>query len=90
VHKNTESPSRRSPEDLRPERDPMVIAALEEGRHADDIWIVECPNCCIYSYWNEGTHASCRKCGLDLSAITGDALTLEDYWSQAEYPGDES
>ena len=73
----------------RPEDDPMVVAAICEGRHADDIMLVDCPNCGIPSYWNEGSHARCHKCGADLSDLTDDAYSLEDFWSYATYPCDE-
>lgn len=67
----------------------MVIAAIEEGRHADDILLVECPWCGTHSYWNQGSHANCRSCERDLLAQTDEAITLEDYWDYAEYPCDE-
>ncbi len=43
-------------------KDPMVKAALKEGRSADDIAVVECPKCYKYGYYNEGSHFSCRFC----------------------------
>ena len=73
----------------RPDEDPMVIAAIAEAhRPSTDIWIVECPWCGWYSYWNEGSHASCRNCGRDTTAQTAEAITLADYWDDAPYPGD--
>lgn len=71
------------------EEDPIVVAAIREGRHANDIWLVDCPNCGVPSYWNQGSHAGCRLCGADLSDLTDDAYTLEDYWDYAPYPCDE-
>ncbi len=77
------------------EYDPTVMAAFREGRHANDIWLVDCPDCGVPSYWNQGSHAECRICGKDLSDLTDDsrgsdgAYTLEDYWSYAPYPCDE-
>ena len=73
----------------RPEDDPMTIAAIREGRHAWDIFIIECPACFTNSYYNQGSHASCYNCGEDLSDKTDDAITLEDYWGFADYPCDE-
>ena len=73
---------------IRPEEDPMVIAALTAHRQADDIWLVDCPKCGWASYWNEGSHASCRNCGNDLSYRTDEAYTLADFWDIATYPCD--
>jgi hypothetical protein len=70
------------------EDDPTIIEALKE-RHADDIWLVDCPTCGVPSYWNQGSHAECRICGRDLSNLTDDAYTLEDYWEYSPYPCDE-
>ena len=71
------------------EEDATIIAALRERRSADDIWLVDCPNCGVPSYWNEGSHANCRICGANLSDLTDDAYTLADYWEWAPYPCDE-
>lgn len=71
------------------EHDPTVMAAIREGRHAEDIWLVECPECGVPSYWNQGSHANCRICERDLSGFTDDAFTLNDYWDRATYPCDE-
>ncbi len=74
----------------RPDEDPMVIAAIAEDRRpADDIWLIDCPACGWPSYWNQGSHASCRNCGEDLSGLTDEAYTLDAYWCDAEYPCDE-
>jgi endogenous inhibitor of DNA gyrase (YacG/DUF329 family) len=70
------------------ESDPNVLAALREGRHAGDIWLVECPECGVPSYWNQGSHATCRQCNADLSDLTDEAFTLEDYWDYEPYPCD--
>lgn len=73
---------------LRPDEDPTVIEAISEGRHADDIYIIACPFCGCYSYWNQGSHADCRNCGANLYELTDEAITLEDYWTEAPYPCD--
>ena len=74
----------------RPDEDPAVIAAIAEDRRpSTDIWIVLCPWDGWYSYWNQGSHANCRKCGRDLTGQTADAITLADYWDSAIYPCDE-
>lgn len=74
----------------RPDEDDVnVLAALREGRHADDIALVECGDCGVYSYYNEGSHATCRRCGRVLIDATDDAITLADYWDSAKYPVDE-
>lgn len=86
---NYPEPMKMTDMEKRPDNDPMVIAAIEEGRHADDIFLVECPWCGCHSYWNEGSHADCRNCKRDLTAQTVDAQRLEDYWDTAEYPCDE-
>jgi hypothetical protein len=74
---------------LRADNDPTVIAALREGRHADDIYLVECINCGAISYYNQGSHAECRNCKIDLSDETDEAFTLADYWEGATYPCDD-
>lgn len=43
-------------------KDPMVKAALKDGRSADDIAVVSCPKCHRWGYYNEGSHFSCRFC----------------------------
>lgn len=73
----------------RPEDDEMVIEALKDGRHAEDIYLVTCPWDGVTSYYNQGSHASCRKCGRDLTPQIADAITLSDYWDNAPYPCDE-
>lgn len=75
----------------RPEEDEMVIEALKEGRQAEDILLLDCPMCGWTSYWNEGSHATCRNCGCDLIALVdaGEVFTLADYWTTAPYPCDE-
>lgn len=39
-----------------------VVEALKT-RASDDIWILECPYCHVDSYYNQGSHFSCRSCG---------------------------
>jgi hypothetical protein len=73
----------------RPEDQDEVIEAIKDGRHADDIWLVDCPSCGIPSYWNEGSHAHCHLCGGDISDQVDDAYTLADFWTVASYPCDE-
>jgi len=74
----------------RPDDDPNVIAAIRAGRHADDIWLIDCPICNTPSYWNQGSHATCanEKCGVDISYATDEAYTLEDFWFYSPYPCD--
>jgi hypothetical protein len=74
----------------RPEEDPMVVAAIQEQRAADDILVVACPHCGWWSYYNEGSHANCRNCSRDLMPLVeeGEAITLADYWTGAAYPCD--
>lgn len=77
----------------RADEDPMVMAAFAEGRAADDIWVVCCGRCEWWSYYNEGSHATCRNlnCGIDLmdQVEAGEALTMADYWTGTPYPCDE-
>lgn len=74
----------------RPEQDEMVIAALQDGRHAEDIYLVTCPWCGCISYYNQGSHAECRKCKRDLIAQTAETYSLADFWEYAAYPCDEA
>lgn len=71
------------------DEDETVVAALREGRHADDIWLMDCPYCGTASYWNQGSHFTCRECGSHKGSSTDDAYTLADYWETATYPCDE-
>ena len=71
------------------EDDETVIAALTEGRHASDIWLIECPDCGVPSYWNQGSHCTCRECDREIGRFYEDAYTLQDYWNFAPYPSDE-
>jgi endogenous inhibitor of DNA gyrase (YacG/DUF329 family) len=73
----------------RPEDQEPVIERIREGKHAEEIWLVDCPYCGIPSYWNQGSHASCHKCGANLSDLTDEAYTLADFWDSAPYPCDE-
>lgn len=72
-----------------PDYDPTVMEAFAEGRQADDIWVIPCSMCNWWSYYNEGSHATCRNCGIDLTRhIDEDAVTMADYWNDASYPCD--
>jgi hypothetical protein len=53
-------------------KDPAVQAALKEGRSADDIAVLPCPNCGEYGYYNEGSHFYCRFCNKGFSCLTED------------------
>ena len=58
--------------------DPMVAEAFEDGRRADDIQVVACPVCGWHTYYNEGSHWSCRNpaCGqtADCDALIDEGL----------------
>ncbi len=43
-------------------KDPMVMEALKDGRSADDIAVLACPECHRWGYYNQGSHFSCRFC----------------------------
>lgn len=74
----------------RAEDDPMVQAALKELRDPSDIYVIECPDCGSTSYWNQGQHARCYVCKVDLSDLTDEAITLADYWDVEPYPCDDT
>lgn len=38
-----------------------VVAALKK-RTPDDIAVMDCPKCGVTSYYNQGSHFSCRGC----------------------------
>lgn len=71
---------------FRADYDPTVMAAFQEGRMADDIWVAYCSDCKAWSYWNEGSHCNCRFCHADLDS--DEAITMADYWVDSEYPCD--
>ena len=56
-------------------KDPNVMAALKEGRSADDIAVVACPKCNRWGYYNEGSHFSCRFCKVTFQVTQEDADT---------------
>lgn len=43
-------------------KDPEVMAALKEGRSAEDIAVLRCPKCDRWGYYNEGSNFWCRFC----------------------------
>jgi hypothetical protein len=82
-------------EDPNPWKDGNVREALGEGREAGDIALLECPRCHRYSYYNEGSHFTCRFCdeGFEVldegetgrggpSVRSWEAITLAD-WTEA-------
>jgi hypothetical protein len=81
------------------EDDKTIIAAIREGRHADDIYLLDCPWCGVPSYYNQGSHFTCRVCdrtvhvsdddsGSATSVDADEMYTLADYWETAPYPCD--
>ena len=65
--------------------DPLVGQRLREGQQPTEIWLILCPACGNYSYYNLGSHFSCsvEGCGhaiagdeLDVLIDNGDATTL--------------
>ena len=75
---------------MRPDADPMVQEAIADAhRPSSDIWLVDCPWCGWISYWNEGSHATCRNCERDITSACAEAYTLADYWDYAPYPDED-
>jgi hypothetical protein len=72
---------------FRADYDPTVMAAFQEGRQADDIYVVYCSDCKARSYWNQGSHCNCRFCIANLN--DEEAITMTDYWADSDYPCDE-
>lgn len=54
----------------------MVQEALKE-RSADDIFVMACPDCGKWSYYNQGSHFSCRFCERGFYVL-GDDESAED------------
>lgn len=46
-----------------------VVEALKT-RPADDIWVMDCPRCGVTSYYNQGSHFSCRGCNRTFYALS--------------------
>lgn len=42
--------------------DPNVKAAMADGRELNDIAVLNCPSCGRLSYYNQGSHFTCRHC----------------------------
>ncbi len=51
-------------------KDPSVKEALKEGRPANDIAVLRCPECDELGYYNEGSTFSCRFCDLCFPVVT--------------------
>lgn len=77
-----------------------IVDALKE-RPADDIWVMDCPRCGVTSYYNQGSHFSCRACRRTyyclsegeesdgrLCVYCDDARTLTDTLEQYDGDGD--
>lgn len=60
-------------------KDPMVKEALTE-RAADDIMVMPCPECGKWSYYNQGSHFSCRFCDMTF-------YVLADFESKEDIDG---
>lgn len=72
-------------------KDPQVMEALKDGRSADDIAVVRCPECDRWGYYNEGSHFSCRfcnrswyVCGEDQVSRHGLDMTIDGHTSLAD------
>jgi hypothetical protein len=81
------------------EDDETIREALKE-RHADDVYLLDCPYCGVPSYYNQGSHFTCRLCDRTMyvssddeeprkAPLAEDAYSLADYWETAPYPFDE-
>jgi len=53
--------------------DPMVKEALSDGRQPWDIALLPCPVCGKLSYYNEGSHFSCRFCDKSFYVVSDEA-----------------
>jgi hypothetical protein len=72
--------------------DETVVEAIREGRHADDIYLLDCRYCGVASYYNQGSHFTCRVCHRTVDVNdewSQEAITLAEYWETAPYPPDE-
>ena len=64
------------PADTRPSvwKDPNVVDAFKSGRSADDICVLPCPTCGQFSYYNQGSHFTCRHCDVCFYAAHPDEV----------------
>lgn len=60
-------------------KDPAVKEALREGRSANDIVVLRCPDCNQYGYYNEGSGFSCRFCDLTFLVMTEGEIPPQGY-----------
>ena len=51
-------------------KDPQVKEALKDGRSADDIAILRCPECNRTGYYNQGSYFTCRFCDKTFYVLT--------------------
>lgn len=72
---------------MTPWEDPNVKASLK-SRQPSEISLVQCEECGLYGYYNDGSHFTCADpiCGWSASGNTmdriidaGDVITLDDY-----------
>ena len=82
------------------DEDETIMAAIRDGRHAEDIFLLDCPWCGVPSYYNQGSHFTCRVCdrtvqvvdddsGTATSVHADDMYSLADYWKTGTYPCDQ-
>ncbi len=68
--------------------DPMVVECCKEGRKPSDIRLMVCPACNKVSYWNEGSHFTCRFCHQIFNVseeMASVSVSLAD-WGDDAYP----
>lgn len=63
------------PEDIW--QDAMIKEVLKE-RPADDIAVLNCPQCGGLSYYNEGSHFSCRFCEKTFYVLSEDEAVTDE------------
>ena len=66
-----------SQENNSPWSDPNVKAALKGGRTPDDVYLIDCPNCGLAGYYNQGTHFTCRVCEAGYAVVADEEELLE-------------
>ena len=65
-------------QDDSPWADPMVLAALKDGREPSDIALLLCPDCGVFGYYNEGSRFYCRMCDKSFGMLCDDEEPDED------------
>lgn len=59
-------------------QDPRVKDALNDGRRADDIAVLDCTTCGQTGYYNQGSHFTCLPCDKTFYCVSENETPPDD------------